>query len=69
MIEVFFINGNRAKFEINRVTFIGEKGGFDFRDDCGDIEMMNYKDALMAGAVVNWSAVSFIRLVKSEVDD
>ena len=57
MIEVYFDNGNKAKFPDNKVVF----------DRTGDTA--NKLDIYKSVAVVNWNQVCFVRAVKEKEDD
>lgn len=62
-IMVYFNNGNRAAFEVDKVIFVKadiDNGVFSF-DDTPDKTMATYKDLLAGGSLVNWNSVAFIR--------
>lgn len=62
-IMVYFNNGNRAAFEVDKVTFVKgnvDDGVFSF-DDTPDKTMSTYRDLLACGSLVNWNSVAFIR--------
>lgn len=65
-IMVYFNNGNRAAFEVDKVLFANmDSGGigFTFADiaDKPDWAPKTYKDLLSRGSLVNWNSVAFIR--------
>ncbi|MBR2697828.1 MAG: hypothetical protein IKE76_04480 [Clostridia bacterium] len=62
-IMVYFNNGNRAAFEVDKVVFVKANPGegvFSF-DDTPDKTMSTYRDLLACGSLVNWNSVAFVR--------
>lgn len=72
MVEVFFINGNRARFEKDKVAFQSADGWdsfvFDFTEGGECVRnKKEYGELLESGkALVNWAAVSFVRAANDE---
>jgi hypothetical protein len=62
-IEVYFQNGRSAKLDMSAVTFRADGDVcFDFLD-IPDEEIVTNADLIRHGALVNWDAVSFVRLL------
>ena len=57
MIEVYFNNGNKAKFQESKVLF----------DRNGDAA--NRLDIYQSMAVVNWNQVCFVKHIESKEDE
>ena len=57
MIEVYFNNGNKAKFPEGKVIF--DRNG----------EAANQLDIYQSVAVINWNQVCFAKHVKEDEDD
>ena len=62
-IMVYFNNGNRAAFDIDKVTFMrsdGNSGVFSF-DNQPNGEEVSFANILKSGSLVNWANVCFVR--------
>lgn len=64
-LEVYFMNGRSAKLDPNNVCFTG--GPYQRFDDLGTTEEAKLLTA--GGAIVNWHAVSFIRLTDEREEE
>lgn len=69
MIEVFFKNGNRAKFQRDKALFVLNDGSaFSFNKE-QETETANWPDAIDRGAVINMDAVAWIRLHRERTEE
>ena len=61
-IMVYFNNGNKAAFDVDKVTFMrpGAKTVFSF--DCSkDLESVSLSEIMKSSSLVNWENVCFVK--------
>lgn len=66
MMEVFFTNGNRAKFHDGKVAFTDKPVSSDnVVHNNGSVDQF-FEDG---GAVINWNAVAWIRKARERTEE